>query len=463
MISRRAFIECGAAAALGAATRGFAAAQAGGTDYYAAHVASVASRIRERAKHCGEGFYFITDLHISSNAKQSGRVLAELAGLTPLRKVLCGGDLVVAFTPKGGSDRDSVWQTIDDYAKCWVNPIRESGMALYTAKGNHDFTIRRDADSEEGYTCTAEEARKVIVETASERDVVLNASDPTGCYYYVDCAKPRVRYIVADTTDALSDKRTYWAVEQSMCETQLHWLAEKAFGTMPFGWSAVVMHHIPVAGVVGNAGEINRYANMRNLLEAYQNRKSVTLFSRTFDFREAKGRILVDLTGHHHAERQTFQNGVLHVTEPCDAAYGDYIIGSAPWCRDLPGKKRGTVHEQTFSAVQLDTERNRIHFTRIGGGSDRVIHLTPRTVKAGELTVFKSDVIKDPVEWFCYDGDTVTYKKNPASRYSSLIEYHNTFAEMARDGAMTAKKPGPVMALCYDASGLREYFPVTVV
>ncbi len=390
-------------------------------------------------------------------------MLAALSDLTPIRKVLCGGDLVVAFTPKGGSDKDSVWQTIDDYTKCWVNPIRESGMNLYTAKGNHDFTIRRDANSEEGYTCTAEEARKVIVETASERKVVLNASDPTGCYYYVDCAKPRVRYIVADTSDALSDKRTYWAVEQSMHETQLHWLAEEAFGTLPSGWSAVVMHHIPVAGVVGSSGDVSRFANMRNLLEAYQNRKPVSLFGKTFDFRDAKGHILVDLTGHHHAERQTFQNGVLHVTEPCDAAYGDYVLGSAPWCRKLPGKKRGTVHEQTFSAVQLDSERSRIFFTRIGGGPDRVIHLTPRTVKAGAVTTFKSDALKDPVEWFCYDGDTISFKKNPANRYNPFIEYHNTFADMARSGEMTAKKPGPVMALCYDVSGLREYFPVTVV
>ncbi|HRR33086.1 MAG TPA: metallophosphoesterase [Kiritimatiellia bacterium] len=463
MISRRAFMESVAVTALGIAARGLAAAKGGCPEYYAAYLASVASRIREKARSCEEGFYFITDLHISSNAKQSGHVLAELAGLAPIRKVLCGGDLVVAFSPKGVSDRDSVWQTIDDYKTCWVNPIRESGMQLYTAKGNHDFTIRRDAASEEGYTCTAEEARTVIVETASERDAVVNASDPTGCYYYVDYVKSRVRYIVADTTDAVSSKRAYWAVEQGMHATQLHWLAEKALGTMPSGWSAVVMHHIPVAGVVGNAGEINRFADMRNLLEAYQNRKSVTILSRTFDFSGAQGRILVDLTGHHHAERQTFLNGILHVTEPCDAAYGDYLIGSAPWCRDLPRKKHGTVHEQTFSAVQLDTERNLIHFTRIGGGSDRVIHLTPRTVKAGELTTFQSDVIKDPLEWACYDGDRVTYKKNPANRYNDLVEYHNTFAEVTRDGRMTAHQPGPVMALCYGASGLREYFPVTVV
>ena len=73
----------------------------------------------------------------------------------------------------------------------------------------------------------------------------------------------------------------------------------------------------------------------------------------------------------------------LHVTESCDAAYADYIAGSSPWCGDLPPKQAGTIFEQTFDAVQIDRERGCVYFTRVGGGQDRVIHLTARKVKVG--------------------------------------------------------------------------------
>ena len=237
-----------------------------------------------------------------------------------------------------------------------------------------------------------------------------------------------------------------------MHEKQLRWLADNAVATIPDGWCAVVMHHIPIQGVVGSAGEIKLYAPFRELLEAYQARGTTTLCGKTYDFAQARGRILMDITGHHHAERQTFVKGILHVTEPCDAAYSDYIVGSAPWCGDLPLKRAGAVTEQTFDAVQLDVAHEMAYFTRVGGGQDRAIHTQAREVKAGATCAFASTQLTGPVTWACYDGDRVTYKPNPKNRYTSLVEYHNDYATIAPDGTLTALKPGPVMVLAMDAS-----------
>ena len=301
------------------------------------------------------------------------------------------------------------------------------------------------------------------MDSAGCREVVTNPDDPEACYYYFDNAAARVRYIVADTTDSITSSRPYWAVQSGMHETQLRWLADNAVATLPIGWYAVVMHHIPIQGVVGNAGEIKLYAPFRELLEAYQNRGRATLFGKEYDFAQARGRILMDITGHHHAERQTFVKGILHVTEPCDAAYSDYIVGSAPWCGDLPSKRAGAVTEQTFDAVQLDLAREMVYFTRVGGGQDRAIHTQAREVKAGATCSFTSTQLTGPVTWACYDGDRVTYKPNPKNRYTSLVEYHNDYATVAADGTLTALKPGPVMVLAMDAARNKEIFPVTVV
>ena len=157
--------------------------------------------------------------------------------------------------------------------------------------------------------------------------------------------------------------------------------------------------------------------------------------------------------------------GILHVTEPCDAAYSDYIVGSAPWCGDLPSKRAGAVTEQTFDAVQLDLAREMVYFTRVGGGQDRAIHTRAREVKAGSTCPFASTQLQltGPVTWACYDGDRVTYKRNPKNRYTSLVEYRNDYATIAPDGTLTALKPGSVMVLAMDAARNKEIFPVTVV
>ena len=257
---------------------------------------------------------------------------------------------------------------------------------FYPAKGNHDFTIRDKPNSPDGWTLSGKAARDVLMDTAAVREkVVTNPDDPEGCYYWFDSPGTGVRYIVADTTDSIRTDRTYWAVKYGIGERQLMWLAENALMTLPAGWCAVVMHHIPVAEIVsGESGVPQTFAPWRSLLEAYQSRGVATVGGRKFDFSSAQGRILCSLTGHEHAERQTYRNGLWHITEPCDAAYSDYIVGSSPWCAGLPKKEKGTIFEQTFDAIHIDRRNNALHFTRIGGGADRTVRLAPLHLVAGE-------------------------------------------------------------------------------
>lgn len=464
-IGRRDFMKGAAASAASLACWRAWAAKNEVPSYYADYLAGVERKVRGLAKTCEAGFFFITDTHVKTNHRRSGLLIAELIRRTGLDRVLCGGDFVEAFGMNYPTDKAAVDFAVDTFTSQWAVPIREAGGRLYSAKGNHDFSVRHSPapeDAANGFTYSGVEAKKILLGRWTERDVVTNPSDPSGCYYYTDDAKAKVRYIVADTTDSENPGNTAWGVIYGIHEAQLRWLAESAFGTVPDGYGVVVMHHIPVTTLVGTEGDRKRYAGLRTLLEEYRRRGKGTVEGVAYDFSKARGEIFMDLTGHFHAERQAFQSGVLHVTEPCDAAYMDYIYGSAPWCGELPAKKRGTVFEQTFGIVQIDRKRGIVHITRVGGGQDRAIHTVPRRLKVGESFRFSPRILKDAVKFGVYDCDRIGFKPNPANRYCRLVEYKNEFASVSADGTVCGRSAGEAMVVAMNDRFEKEILPVVI-
>lgn len=436
-------------------------------DYYLGLMDHVVSRVSGLAAGCEGGFWFITDLHIKHNNMQSGYLLAELARRTPLRTILCGGDLVEAYGKGYPSDRDAIRFAIDGYRSHWVAQIREAGGRLYTAKGNHDFTVRHSntssADGRRGFTLDGVEARKMIVDEFTESGIVTDDGNAEACYYYFDDAQARIRYVVADTTDSQRAGDVAWGLVCGMHERQVGWIAERALGSVPDGFDVVVMHHIPITSLVGEEKEVRTYALFRRLLETYQNRASIMIGGRSFDFRRAKGRILLDVSGHHHGEMVTYQRGILHVTLPCDAAYRDYVDRSKPWCGTLPKKIRGSAAEQTFDAIQFDRERNLVHLTRVGGGQDRTISLAQKVIKSGEHVQMSASRLKGPIRWGCYDADRLTVSRASSGSHGKTVAYHQTYAEISDAGVLTALAPGEVVVVAMDENYNREMFPAVIV
>ena len=463
---RRSFLKGSVAFATAAAHWRTWAAAEGLPAYYAEHLAAVESKVKARLGDCPSSFFFLTDPHVKWNRKMSGRIVAELIRRTGIRIVLCGGDLVEAFGADYPTDKGAIDYAISVYREHWVRPIRSAGGRLYTAKGNHDFTVRHapgaDAKSATGYTMDGLAARKFIRDEFTEGGIVSNADDPSACYYYFDDTAAKTRFIVADTTDSEAPGMTAWGVRSGMHDSQLRWLAERALGTTPAGYGIVAMHHIPCMGVVGKDEDAKRFTPWRTMLEAYQARKPWSSGGLAYDFSNAVGRIILDLTGHHHSERQTFSEGILHLTEPCDAAYDDYIYGSKPWCGDLPRKKKGTIYEQTLSVVQVDAVRRLVYVTRIGGGQDRVIHLDPVAVRVGATHRFAATRFVGSVSFACYDCDRAASKPIPGRPYDRLLEYRNDVASISPDGTLTAFRPGTSLVVARNAALEKEIFPVTV-
>lgn len=464
MLNRRKFI--GGLASLSTLSWREIALAADYPAYYAEHLKDVSDRVKALSKTCADGFWFMTDLHIKANRRRSGELIAELSKRTSLTRVLCGGDLTEAFGKGYATDRGAIDFAVDAYRESWVRPLRAAGCRLYTAKGNHDFTVCHSYDSPEtkklGFTQDGLVTKRLIVDEWTDREIVTNLDDPRACYYYFDNAAAKIRYVVVDTTDTETAGEVPWAVRNGIHEPQFGWLATQAFGSVPDDYGVVVMHHIPVTGLVGSDKEAVMFAPFRRLMEAYQNRGRCEENGRTYDFSSAKGRIILDLTGHHHCEMATFQNGILHVTNPCDAAYMDYIVRSKPWCGELPEKKVETVAEQTFDAVQIDMPRDLVHFTRVGGGQNRAYHLKALSSKAGEALGFCSTLLKGRVKWACYDADAVTNVKHPTNRFVRYVRYHNTRATMTEDGTLHPLAAGEIMVLAMDEHLNKEFFPVTI-
>ena len=431
-------------------------------DYWKKPLENAAAKISANASAGAQtGFFFFTDLHISANHCRSGDLIAALSGATGIKTALCGGDFTPAFADGFPTDEAALADSVDKYLERWVHPLDDAGIVLLTAKGNHDFTIRHAIDSEDGFTLPVERTRAAIMASNAARRAVTDAQNPEVCCHYFDDTAAKMRYVIADTTDSSTTARRYWTTVDGIHEPQLLWLAESAFGTVPRGWNVVVMQHIPIAGCTANAGEINLFAPFRTLLEAFQNRKVWTCGGRTFDFSMASGHIAIDLSGHHHAEREAFCGNILYATEPCDAAYEDYSFGS-PLCGSLPLKEPGTPFEQTFDCIQPDTRRSLVYFTRIGGGQDKVIHTGETILAPGEVRRFETSVLAHPTRWETYDSDAFFSRDNPRNRWSKLVSYRSTRLSCSGDGTVTALQEGPAMVVALDKNLNKEIFPIFV-
>ncbi len=411
------------------------------------HLSRVATRVRERSATCPFGFWFVTDLHVPSNHGESAPLLGRLVADTGLRAVVCGGDIPEAF-----GDRASLDASIARYRRHWVAAVERAGGEFFPLRGNHDLAIRLAPDSPDGFTYPADETRRILLDTAAVRSRAV--VDPGSCAYFADFPEARFRLVVADTSDSVTTERPFWGVEESLSAQQAGWLADNALATLPDGWNVVVASHIPLAGVA--AGDLDKahFAAFRATLEAFR--------------LHGGGSVALALSGHVHAELQSCVAGIWHVAEPCDAAYLDYINRSAPWCPDLPVKERGTWAGQTFDAVQIDPLRGLVHFTRVGGGSDRTLHLRPLALRVGEtarLDASHLPLSQRPgisVVWGSYDADRAVSRPNPARKYDRFTDYFHTVADVAPDGTLRALSPGEAVAVSRAADGVREYIPVTV-
>lgn len=431
--------------------------------YYNAYLAEIVARVnRHRMEDgCGVGFWFLTDLHISANHRKSGLLLTHLVSETGLRRVICGGDLPTAF----GTAQDLDAMVRLHWPHLWRDPLQQAGASVCLAKGNHDCHITRPDKRQEhlGAQYSAEEVAALVRECNGNAAATTDAGNPAAAYCFFDVAEEKVRYVIADTSDAPCERTEKVGVvggHVQMSERQLKWLAGTALGTVPAGYAVVVVHHVPVARVVATTTPPPSLRVFKSLLEVYQNRQAIEIGGTRFDFAKRRGGdIALDLTGHHHSDRQAFENGILHLSESCDALYRDYLRRT-PFSGALPEKKGKTVYEQTFDCIQLNLAKGLVYVTRVGGGQDRVYHLRPTEVKSGDTVALAASAVA-AADWKAFDCDAckINARAQTPEAYWTFLNVHG---KVGTDGRFAAGTPGPSLAVALDAQLRKEFFPIVV-
>ena len=466
ILSRRHFIG-GLASLAALPPEAFAAEAATGQlpAYYADYLDGIAAKARAAAaKGATHGFFFFTDPHLSANYDKSGLVIADLVRRTGVTRVIGGGDYSVAFA-YGKPPRPFVERLYAKMNALWRHPIEAAGGRLFTAKGNHDLRVHTDRTRSGGFVYASAKTRELLMATRESAAVSTNPDEKSGLYFYRDDPEAKVRYIVADTSDGVraeDSASTGAGYANVIRDDQMRWLGEVALGTVPAGYGVIVVHHIPLTPFTDRPYHAEQpYADLRRTLEAYQAHGRAETRAGTFDFSSrAGGDILCDLSGHKHADRFTFANGILHITEICDAYYSD-PLARTPFSGQLFANRKaraGTTREQGFDLLVFGG--GALRTTRVGIGQDRIFRLAPLRLKRGESRRLSTEL--GDASWRIFDSWDVKVdakQQDPARRYL----FANEIASVTPDGVVSAKAPGWATALALAPDFRKEVFGIQVV
>ena len=296
----------------------------------------------------GVTFPYLTDGHWRDNGKQSFPLIDYIRKQVKMPFTIYGGDNIFAFGSK-----ESAMEEAEYYLQ-----MMKQYPTVYGVKGNHDITIRNGWHDTGGYTATQE-----LIYDYTTRPIAKYVKGVEGkSYYYWDDKKQDVRYIVLDLFENINTSIS-WGVNYGVTQEQVDWLVNKALKCK--NKTLVILTHAPLDPKLGGAKEM-RF--LHEIFIALQNRwkfsynEGVKVES---DFSTSTNTVACIISGHTHRDESSFDRGVLSISTICDAWYND-----DPKFKHLP-RQRGTINEQAFDIMTINTASRTIKAVRIGQGKDR--------------------------------------------------------------------------------------------
>lgn len=330
----------------------------------------------------GVTFPYLTDGHWRDNGKLSFPLIQHIGKEVALPFTIYGGDNIFAFGTK---------ESAMEEAEYYLQAMKSYGR-VYGVKGNHDITIRNGWHDTGGYTATQE-----LIYDYTTRPIAKYVKGVEGkCYYYWDDKKQDVRYIVLDLFENINTSIS-WGVNYGITQEQVDWLVGQALKCK--GKTLVILAHAPLDPKLGGAKE------MRFLHEIFIALQNHWEFSHSegvkveADFSKSTNTVACIISGHTHRDESNFYQGVLSFSTICDAWYND-----DPKLKHLP-RQRGTINEQAFDIMTINTASRTIKAVRIGQGKDRewsyseeyggeIFERTLPTFAGGDIEVFRTWVMQ---------------------------------------------------------------------
>lgn len=299
----------------------------------------------------GVSFYWITDLHLSRNAKQSPKLLNYLQAHTGVNTTFCGGDLPPAY----GQEYD-----ILRAAQVYESDFTHATDDFFAVRGNHDFTIKRSTSENVG-TTKSNAWTYNLLQRLNEKKLSL---DPGKEYWYYDNPVQKVRYIGLDTTPT-SDTSRSWGVIPTPDLDQAKWLIKTLKELPSSDYKVIVFSHIPLSSKLKYSDPNNKY--LCDIISAFANHRLVDVAvgdtTIPVDFSTNSGKFIAAFSGHTHLDEDIVDDNVLHINTACDAMYNDDPNYTTK-------RIQGTTDEQCFDVVSVNFDTNTITCVRIGAGAE---------------------------------------------------------------------------------------------
>ena len=245
-------------------------------------------------------------------------------------------------------------------------------------RGNHDEGSAVWDPSNEGNKVllenilTGEEQQEIFDHYLSREGKIY---DSEGQYHYQDFHDKKVRVVLIDTLDnplTQNTDGTLKYVDQwhyGLQETQLKWIAEQALGTLPDDYHVIITSHVPVMPESVTTDPITNGDLLKQLVKAFINKEKVQLNSNVEDFSvdlvvdfstRKESHLVGFFAGHRHAE-------YLYTADEMDGFYSTVL--DCAFVRD--DTTIGTVAEDAFVVLALDTEKRKVKLHGFGRATDR--------------------------------------------------------------------------------------------
>lgn len=292
----------------------------------------------------GDTFIFVTDTHWASNTKESPKLVREIVNSTQINKVIHGGDVPSAYQTE-----TAMYDAVKGDNTAWRYA---AGDFLYRLEGNHDIhaTDRTDPNNPAYYELTPSEVYGLMLSEQANR-VQYNENSLSGGYYYFDNVSQKIRYICLNNFE--TPNTPY------MSNHQVSWVGDRIL-ELNGAWCVIFIGHCSI--IQSQNAEYTNYNDIRGLIEAVANKQSFTTsYGRTFDFSNTAVTVVGYFCGHKHVDMLNVENGVTYVVTTCDALYQD----------DGYGRTAGTITEQAFDVISVNTNTRHVDMIRVGAGNNR--------------------------------------------------------------------------------------------
>ena len=329
-----------------------------------------------------DAFAFITDMHLwwldrgisdvasrnepptveVINGMQSVKLLEAIRERANVTKIFNGGDML----------RGNV--TTLDNLKLWLGKSREYLDPIwddtYFCIGNHEWN---NPGSQTGSGTQEDEVpsfsmlyQMFVGDKADRYGSISDLGD-----YWIDNEAEQIRYFVIHCSPG-----------SFIHDISITWFANEML-EVPDGYTVVLVTHNVSSLDDWDTKYTPSFDEVAKIINAARTRVAYSFGTKTWNYQYAKYDIACVLTGHTHADRFQYiprddTNGV-----PVICTTSDHWGQSA----GSNGRTPGTVTEQAFDIVQLDTTNRTVWLTRIGGVSgntDRVFNY-PAGIQNGKV------------------------------------------------------------------------------